>query len=52
LSVVIHVSLKGKRFSEVVKHDDKGDEDAVKSVLQTYYEDQPPAYDDLYVSHI
>ena len=52
LSILVHLSLKGKRFSEVVKADGGNDVEVEDQKVFSFYEDLPPSYDTVIVSHI
>ena len=50
IAIAVHISLRGKRFSDVVKPEEsEASED--KSPFAVY-NNPPPAYDDIFVSHI
>ena len=50
-AIFIHLSLKGKRFSEVVKAPEPEEESDEKK-LRRYYDGFSGTYDDIKVSHI
>ncbi len=56
LSIVVHLSLRGRRFSDVVKADGGNDEEGKENVEDNkvlgFYGDLPPSYDTVMISHI
>ena len=55
MSIGVHLSLGGKRFSEVVRNEEdlsKDEKEFGDEPRVGFFEDKPPAYDDIFVSHI
>ena len=50
IAIAVNISLRGKRFSDVVKPEES--EPSEDKSPFAVYNNPPPAYDDIFVSHI
>ena len=53
LAIFIHISLKGRRFSEVVNANGaKTEEESNEKKVRNFYDEFSGTYDDINISHI